>query len=76
MIWTLPEVASASGVPYRTLHSWLRSGLVTASVRDDGGSGNATLFSDDDLLRAAILGALRPYLTREGLALIGSEVER
>lgn len=72
-IWTLPELSKASGVEYRTLHSWVKRGLLTPSIRPMNGSGVEGLFSDDDLLHACVLGALRPLLTMEGLALIGSD---
>ncbi len=58
-VFTLRELAEAAGVEYRTLHTWLRRGLVRASWRSTTGSGRANLFAMADLLEARILAVLR-----------------
>ncbi len=55
---TLPELAEVAEVEYARLHSWLKRGLVQASVQTSTGSGRPNLFSRDDALRARILGDL------------------
>ena len=56
--FTLPQVAEVAEVEYARLHSWLKRGLVRASVRTSTGSGTPNLFSRNDVLRARILGDL------------------
>lgn len=56
---TLPQVAAAADVEYRTLHTWLKRGLVRATCRSAQGSGNANLFARADALEARILADLR-----------------
>jgi DNA-binding transcriptional MerR regulator len=66
---TLPQVATAAEVEYRTLHTWLKRGLVRATCRSAQGSGNANLFARPDALEARILADLR----RAGLDLASLE---
>ena len=66
---TLPQVAAAAEVEYRTLHTWLKRGLVRATCRSAQGSGNANLFASADALEARILADLR----RAGLGLASLE---
>ena len=73
--WTATEVAHIAGIEYRTLHSWRERGLITPSIHNPKGSGNTALYSDDDLARAVVLSALRPFLTLDGLALLLNENE-
>ncbi|MGH2674140.1 MAG: MerR family transcriptional regulator [Actinomycetota bacterium] len=49
-----PDVAKIVGISYRQLDYWARTGLVTPSVRDAGGSGTQREYSFQDivLLRA------------------------
>jgi len=56
---TLPELASAAEVEYRTLHIWLQRGLIRASVVSGNGSGFPSLFDESDLLEARVLADLR-----------------
>jgi DNA-binding transcriptional MerR regulator len=56
---TLPEIASAAEVEYRTLHIWLRRGLIRASLVTGSGSGSPNLFNESDLLEARVLADLR-----------------
>ncbi len=45
-----PEVAKVVGISYRQLDYWARTGLVTPSIRDAGGSGTQRLYSFQDIL--------------------------
>lgn len=56
---TLPEVADIAGVEYRTLHTWLRRGLLRPSVRSSSGTGKPNLFTPSDAVAARILADLR-----------------
>ena len=56
---TLPQVAEAAGVEYRTLHTWLQRGLLEPSIQVSTGKGTPNLFSFQDALKARILGHLR-----------------
>jgi DNA-binding transcriptional MerR regulator len=56
---TLPQVATAAEVEYATLHSWLKRGLLTASVQASTGTGSPNLFSPRDALTARVLADLR-----------------
>jgi DNA-binding transcriptional MerR regulator len=56
---TLPQVAEAADIEYRTLHTWVKRGLLKASCRASKGQGTPNLFSFQDTLKARILGDLR-----------------
>jgi DNA-binding transcriptional MerR regulator len=56
---TLPQVARLVGVEYRTLHSWLKRGLVRPSVQCSTGPGVPNLFSTRDAVRAKVVADLR-----------------
>lgn len=56
---TLPQVAQSAGVEYATLHSWLKRGLLNASLQTSLGTGSPNLFSERDALAARILADLR-----------------
>jgi DNA-binding transcriptional MerR regulator len=56
---TLPQVAEAADVEYRTLHTWVKRGLLTPSFSASTGAGRPNLFSFQDTLKARILGHLR-----------------
>ncbi len=45
-----PEVCQLSGVSYRQLDYWSRTGLVTPSVKEASGSGSRRLYSFKDLV--------------------------
>src|SRR4026208_158539 len=64
-VFTLPELASLVDVEYRTLHTWVRRGLLAASCRQAQGSGTRNVFDHGDALDACGLAALR----RAGLPL-------
>lgn len=57
--FTLPQVAAVADVEYRTLHLWLRRGILTPSRQAAAGSGSANLFDFGDALLARVLGDLR-----------------
>jgi DNA-binding transcriptional MerR regulator len=56
---TLPQLAEAAAVEYRTLHTWLKRGLIAPTVYSSTGSGRPNLFSLEDALSARILADLR-----------------
>lgn len=56
---TLPQVAEAADVEYRTLHTWVKRGLLEPSFHASTGAGSPNLFSFQDTLKARILGHLR-----------------
>jgi DNA-binding transcriptional MerR regulator len=56
---TLPQLASAANVEYRTLHTWLKRGLIEPSIQTSTGTGRPNLFSEEDALRVRILADLR-----------------
>jgi DNA-binding transcriptional MerR regulator len=45
-----PEVAKIVGISYRQLDYWARTGLVTPSVKDAGGSGTQREYSFQDIV--------------------------
>jgi DNA-binding transcriptional MerR regulator len=53
--YRVPEVCKIAGISYRQLDYWARTGLVTPSVRDAGGSGTQRLYSFRDLLMLKII---------------------
>jgi DNA-binding transcriptional MerR regulator len=56
---TLPQVARLVGVEYRTLHSWLKRGLLQPSIQRSTGPGVPNLFNIRDAVRAKIVADLR-----------------
>ncbi|MFT3864595.1 MAG: MerR family transcriptional regulator [Solirubrobacterales bacterium] len=56
---TLPQVAEAADVEYRTLHTWVKRGLLPPSFSASTGAGRPNLFSFQDTLKARILAHLR-----------------
>lgn len=57
--FTLPELASLVDVEYRTLHTWVRRGLLAASREQAQGSGTRNVFDRCDALEAYVLADLR-----------------
>jgi len=47
------------GVEYRTLHTWVRRGLLTPSLRSSTGTGTPNLFARQDAVVARVLADLR-----------------
>ena len=62
---TLPQVAAVADVEYRTLHLWLRRGILTLTSQAAADSGSTNLFDIGDALLARVFGDLR----RAGLEL-------
>jgi DNA-binding transcriptional MerR regulator len=58
-VYTLPEIAKASGTQYRTLKSWVDRGLIAPSIKAEGGTGHPGLYSERDAEVAALLTLLR-----------------
>jgi DNA-binding transcriptional MerR regulator len=56
---TLPQLANAVGVEYRTMHAWLRRGLVQPSMQRSRGTGTPNLFSRADAVKAKVIADLR-----------------
>jgi DNA-binding transcriptional MerR regulator len=56
--YRVPEVCKAVGISYRQLDYWARTGLVTPSVREAGGSGTQRLYSFRDMLVLRIIKKL------------------
>ena len=53
-----PEVTTIVGITYRQLDYWARTGLVTPSVKDAGGSGTQRKYSFQDLLKLKVIKSL------------------
>jgi DNA-binding transcriptional MerR regulator len=56
---TLPELAQAVDIEYRTLHSWIGRGLLRPSMKVSRGTGFPNLFSVEDAVRAKVIADLR-----------------
>jgi DNA-binding transcriptional MerR regulator len=56
---TLPQVAAVADVEYRTLHLWLRRGILKPTRQAASGSGSANVFDFQDALLARLFGDLR-----------------
>jgi len=54
----VPEVCRVVGISYRQLDYWARTGLVTPSVREAGGSGTQRLYSFQDLVLLKVIKRL------------------
>jgi DNA-binding transcriptional MerR regulator len=53
-----PEVCKIVGISYRQLDYWARTGLVTPSIREAGGSGTQRLYSFQDLVQLRVIKKL------------------
>src|SRR5438874_10923831 len=56
--YRVPEVCRVVGISYRQLDYWARTGLVTPSVRDAGGSRTQRLYSFQDLVQLRVIKKL------------------
>jgi DNA-binding transcriptional MerR regulator len=56
---TLPQLAAMVGVEYRTLHSWVKRGLVEPSLQRSRGTGVPNLFSREDAVKTKVIAELR-----------------
>jgi DNA-binding transcriptional MerR regulator len=54
----VPEVCRLVGISYRQLDYWARTGLVTPSIREAGGSGTQRLYSFQDLVQLRVIKKL------------------
>jgi DNA-binding transcriptional MerR regulator len=57
--FTLPELADLTGIDSRTLHNWMRRGILTPSRERARGSGTRNVFDRRDALFLVILADLR-----------------
>jgi len=56
--YRVPDVCKLVGISYRQLDYWARTGLVTPSVREAGGSGTQRLYSFRDLVQLRVIKKL------------------
>src|SRR5438093_2861316 len=56
--YRVPDVCKLVGISYRQLDYWARTGLVTPSVREAGGSGTQRLYSFRDLVQLKVIRKL------------------
>jgi DNA-binding transcriptional MerR regulator len=56
--YRVPEVCKVVGISYRQLDYWARTGLVTPSVREAGGSGTQRVYSFQDLVVLKVIKKL------------------
>ncbi len=56
--YRVPEVCKLVGISYRQLDYWARTGLVTPSIREAGGSGTQRLYSFRDLVQLKVIKKL------------------
>lgn len=62
---TLPQLAAIADVEYRTLHTWVKRGVLRPSVQRSEGTGTPNLFGRGDAVAARVLADLR----RAGLSM-------
>lgn len=58
---TLPQLAGIVDVEYRTLHSWLKRGLLRPSGQRSDKTGVPNLFYPEDVVHAKVIADLRSY---------------
>ncbi|MGB7234859.1 MAG: MerR family transcriptional regulator [Rhodococcus sp. (in: high G+C Gram-positive bacteria)] len=56
--YRVPAVQQASGVTYRQLDYWARTGLVGPSIKSAAGSGSARLYSFSDIVMVRVIKRL------------------
>jgi DNA-binding transcriptional MerR regulator len=56
--YRVPDVCRWVGITYRQLDYWARTGLVSPSIREAGGSGTQRLYSFQDMLQLRIIKKL------------------
>lgn len=59
--YTSFQVCDLTGVSYRQLDYWTRTGLVRPSVHDASGCGSQRRWSQEDVVEVRIVSALRGY---------------
>jgi hypothetical protein len=58
-MFTMSEIEELCGIPFQTLHNWVRDGIVKPMKRGGKGVGNATQFSKQQAVGFALVGAMR-----------------
>ena len=53
------EAANITGIPYRTIDHWARTGLITPSISEAKGAGRSRLYSFKDLVALRVARDLR-----------------
>ena len=53
------EAADITGIPYRTIDHWARTGLITPSISEARGAGRSRLYSFKDLIALRVARELR-----------------
>ena len=53
--YRVPDVCKIIGISYRQLDYWARTGMLTPSVREAGGSGTQRLYSFQDLVQLRMI---------------------
>jgi len=53
------EASEITGIPYRTIDHWARTGLITPSISEARGSGRSRLYNFNDLLALRVVRDLR-----------------
>jgi DNA-binding transcriptional MerR regulator len=53
------EAARVTGIPYRTIDHWARTGLITPSISEARGTGRSRLYSFSDLIALRVIRELR-----------------
>jgi len=53
------EASQITGIPYRTIDHWARTGLLTPSISEARGSGRSRLYSFKDVLSLRVIRDLR-----------------
>jgi DNA-binding transcriptional MerR regulator len=56
--YRVPDVCKIVGISYRQLDYWARTGLLTPSVQQAGGSGTQRLYSFQDLVQLRVIKKL------------------
>ncbi len=56
--YRVPDVCKIVGISYRQLDYWARTGLLTPSIREAGGSGTQRLYSFQDLVQLRVIKKL------------------
>jgi DNA-binding transcriptional MerR regulator len=56
--YRVPQVCKVVGISYRQLDYWARTGLVTPSIREAGGSGTQRLYSFQDMVQLRVVKKL------------------
>src|SRR4051812_32630687 len=75
--FTSGQVARITGINYRTLDHWARTGFITPSIAAAGGSGTDRVYSFKDLLALCIARDLRAQgISTRALKRIAEQLRR